>query len=269
MTNLVGAVALALLTLGCKPVAQRSIEPGHSQSPTAPGLATGTNPDWPGEPAGLVALTDQPWTALNAAGWNRRQSAADRVVDDPSAPRPPPTVLEYIYPAGFAGGAAPATHYFGLGHRKELFVGLLWKASSPWQGHASGVNKIQILYAGSADVAMVMYGAPGGPYDVRVLPQWPEHDGTWLTPNVAQTTPSLGQWHRLEWYLKYESGAGAADGVIRWWLDGALAGDYTKVRYPRDAGFVEYQMSPTWGGVGDVKRETDYYRFNRTYISAR
>jgi hypothetical protein len=57
--------------------------------------------------------------------------------------------------------------------------------------------------------------------------------------------------------------------VIRWWLDGGLVGDYTTVRYPHDAGFIEYQLSPTWGGVGDVKRETDSYRFNRSYISGR
>jgi len=178
-------------------------------------------------------------------------------------------VLEYLYPVGFPGGSAPATHYFELGRRKELFVGLVWKVSSPWQGHASGVNKIQFLYAGSADVAMVMYGPPNGPYELRVMPQWPEHDGTWLTANVTPAPLTVGQWHQAEWYLKYESSAGAGDGVIRWWLDGALVGDYRKVRYPQDAGFVEYQISPTWGGVGDEKREADYYRFNRSYISSR
>ena len=41
------------------------------------------------------------------------------------------------------------------------------------------------------------------------------------------------------------------------------------LHFPRDAGFVEYQISPTWGGVGDVKREADSYRFSRSYISAR
>jgi hypothetical protein len=41
------------------------------------------------------------------------------------------------------------------------------------------------------------------------------------------------------------------------------------VRFPEDAGFVEYQISPTWGGVGDTKTETDYYRFHRSYISGR
>ena len=144
-----------------------------------------------------------------------------------------------------------------------------WKVSDPWQGHSSGVNKIQFMYTGSADVAMVMYGQNGGPYEVRVLPQWPEHTGSWLTPNVTNGPIIPGRWRRLEWYLKYESQPGAADGIIRWWIDGALAGDYTQLRFPADAGFIEYQISPTWGGVGDTKTETDAYRFHRSYLSGR
>jgi hypothetical protein len=251
------AIALVLVTMACHSVAQPSVEQRSAKG------------DWPNEPPGLSTLTDQPWTVLTGAGWRRRESTDDRVVSDATAPRGAAAVLEYVYPVGFAGGSAPATHYFGLDHRKELFVGLVWKVSSPWQGHASGVNKVQFLYAGSSDVAMVMYGPANGPYELRVMPQWPEHDGTWLTANVTHTPLTLGQWHKAEWYLKYESRAGAGDGVIRWWLDGALAGDYPAMRYPQDAGFVEYQISPTWGGVGDEKREADYYRFNRSYISGR
>lgn len=269
MKNLSVIVALALFTLACHSTTQPSNCHGRADSPTAPGVSTATNAEWPNEPPGLRVLTDEPWTALTGGGWNRRQSADDRIVSDTTAPLPPATVLEYVYPTGFAGGTAPATHYFTLGHCKELFVGLLWKVSSPWQGHSSLVNKIHFLYVDTSDVAMVMYGPPSGPYDLRVLPQWREHDGSWLTPNVTNVPPAIGQWHRVEWFLKYESSAGAGDGVIRWWVDGALTGDYTKVRYPHDAGFIEYQISPTWGGVGDVKRETDYYRFNRSYVSSR
>jgi hypothetical protein len=251
------AIALVVLTLACHSVAQPSVE------------QRGPNGEWPNEPPGLSTLTDQPWTVLTGNGWRRRQSADDRVVSDATAPRGAATVLEYVYPVGFAGGRAPATHYFGLNHTKELFAGLVWKVSSPWQGHTSLVNKIQFLYAESSDVAMVMYGPTDGPYELRVMPQWPEHDGSWLTPNVTKKPTVPGQWHRIEWYLKYESTAGAGDGVIRWWLDGALVGDYTKMRYPHDAGFLEYQISPTWGGVGDEKKEADYYRFSRSYISGR
>jgi len=271
MTRLLRAGALALITIACHQAGSSPSDPRRDAAPTAPGglgFATVTNPEWPGEPAEFHALSDRAWTSLQGGGWNRRASADDRIVADPTAPQQPASALEYIYPSGFPGGSAPATHYFSLGHRKELYIGLLWKVSDPWQGHSSGVNKIQFLYAQSSDVAMVMYGRPGGPYELRVMPQWREHDGSWLTPNVANVAPSLGQWHRIEWYLKYESTPGAGDGVIKWGLDGALLGDYTALHFPNDAGFIEYQLSPTWGGVGDVKRETDSYRFNHTYISS-
>jgi len=273
MKHVLSAAALALLTLACR---QNAISPGEvrREAVSMPGgglgFATVTNPAWPGEPAGFHVLSDRPWIALQGGGWNRRASSDDRIVTDPTAPQEPATVLEYVYPAGFAGGRAPATHFFGLGRRKEVYVGLLWKVSDPWQGHASGVNKIQFLFpeSGAGDLYMAMYGRPGGPYELRVIPQWREHDGTWLTPNVANVSPSLGQWHRIEWYVKYESSAGASDGVIKWGLDGTLLGDYSNIRFPADAGFIEYQMSPTWGGVGDVKHEADFFRFNHTYLSS-
>jgi hypothetical protein len=230
------------------------------------GDAPGT---WTNEPAGFGAIADQPWNAIVDAEWRRRSSAHDRIAEEPSAPRSPRAVLEYTYPAGFAGGTAPATHYFPLQHAKEIYIGLVWRSNERWHGHQSGVNKIQFVYlAGGGDVAMVMYGSDGGPYELRVLPQWPEHTRSWLTSNVARRPVRPGTWHRIEWHLRYESRPGAGDGTIRWWLDGALLGSYSDLRFPGDAGFAEYQISPTWGGVGDTKRQTDTYQFDHTYLSA-
>jgi hypothetical protein len=255
------AGALALATLACH-------APGPAADSTDSTAARAGHSPWPDEPAGLPTLTDRVWTDLTGGQWSHRDGGTDRIVEDPTSPDAPASALEYVYAAGFAGGRAPATHFYPLSHRRELFVGMQWKVSDPWQGHESLVNKIQFIYTSSADVAMVMYGPPGGPYEVRVLPQWPEHTGGWLRPK-AETPVRLGQWHRLEWYLKYESQHGAGDGIIRWWIDGALAGDYPQMRFPNDDGFVEYQISPTWGGVGDTKTETDSYRFHRSYISGR
>lgn len=227
-----------------------------------------SEPRWSNEPAGFVAITDQPWDAIVDASWRRRTSAHDRIIADAGAPFSPSGVLEYLYPAGFAGGTAPATHYFPLRDAREVFVGLQWKANDTWHGHATGVNKIQFVYlAGGGDIAMVMHGSDAGPYELRVLPQWREHTRSWLASNAAQRPIRPGAWHRIEWHLKYESRPGAADGVVRWWVDGALAGSYTDLRFPDAAGFAEYQLSPTWGGVGDVKRQNDYYRFDHTYLS--
>ena len=254
------AALLAVVALSCR----------RSSAPSAPSASSvsGAGVAWSNEPAGLTALTDRAWNNLSGGGWNRRASTDDRIVDDTTAPAPA-KALEYVFPAGFAGGTAPATHYYALGARRELFVGLEWKVNQPWQGHQSLVNKIQFVYTPTSDIAMVMYGPKNGPFELRVMPQWRENESAWLVPNANRIGPDVGRWHRLEWYLKYESAYGAADGVVRWWLDGSLVGDYANVRYPSDAGLSEYQISPTWGGVGDMKTETDYYRFNRSYISSR
>jgi hypothetical protein len=50
-------------------------------------------------------------------------------------------------------------------------------------------------------------------------------------------------------------------------MDGILQGRYTNVRTPNDAGFIEYQFSPTWGGEGGLKTENDYFMFDSVHLS--
>ena len=226
----------------------------------------GPAPRWANEPAGLVALTDQPWNAMVDPQWRRRPSSNDRIVEDADAPFSPRAVLEYVYPEGFVGGTAPATHYVTLQNAKEVFIGLHWKPSQPWHGHSSGVNKVQFVYLPRGDAAMVMYGNDGGPYELRVMPQWKEHTRGWLMPSVSRPV-QLGTWHRIEWHLKYETRPAAGDGVIEWWLDGTRIGSYTDLHFPSDTGFAEYQISPTWGGLADTKRQADWFRFDHAYLS--
>lgn len=222
---------------------------------------------WPNEPAGLTTITDQPWDALTTLGWNIVYNANGYVTigADLLAPQSAPSVLQYMYPAGFAGGSAPATEYIGLPSAKRIYMGMWWKASNPWQGHSSGVNKIQFLFPGSGgDIYMAMYGPPGGPYELSVLPQFPNLPSSWYRPNVANVPVTLGQWHRIEWLIDYS--ASSSNGGMQWWLDGQLIGSYTNVQFP-SAGMIEYHLSPTWGGMGDTKSQTDYYWFDQVRIS--
>jgi len=253
---LAAAAAVAMLGASCR-------------SADAPSPAVRTGPAWPAEPAGLSLLTDHRWTALTGGGWNRRDGALDHIVEDATARDSGGTVLEYVFPLGFTGGTAPGTHFYSLRGRKEVFVGLDFKASQPWQGHTSMVNKIQFLFTSSSDIMMAMYGPPAGPYELRVIPQWRNNGDAWLLPGAAHAAVTLGQWHRIEWYVKYATAPGARDGIVRWWMDGVLVGDHADVQFPDDGGFAEYQISPTWGGVGDRKTEHDFMRFDRSYISVR
>jgi hypothetical protein len=213
-------------------------------------------------------LTDWALDALTGSGWDINDANGyATIVTDVGAPRSAPAVGQWRYPAGFAGGSAPATMYHTLPPSfTEGFVGVWWKPSSPWQGHPSSVNKIYFLLGGPCgNLIPVMYGASGGPYELRVAPEWGT-DWSWLTPNVSAVPIALGAWHKVELYFKYNA-PGNANGIVRWWLDGSLIGDYTNVSFPEAGCFAEFQFSPTWGGVGDVKRQTDYFWFDHVYIS--
>ncbi len=225
---------------------------------------------WPDEPPGLREIGDQPFDAFEGGGWHMiwNDSGFTRLAQDPSAPLSPPGVARITYPVGFPGGIAPGTEYLALPHPHALFVGLWWKASDPWQGHESNVNKIQfVFFPDGSDIYLAMYGAPGGPYELRVLPQLHGTEPTWLTPNVGATPVRLGTWHRIEWLLVLNTASGWPDGTCRWWLDGHLVGDYTNLVFPGP--FDTYKLSPTWGGVNDVKRENDYFEVDQVHISGR
>jgi hypothetical protein len=243
--------ALPLFLLACSAAIPTSPSAGWSHQP--PGFNVWT--DW-----GIDGLTGSGWGVNDASGYAT-------VVADAGAPFSAPNVGQWRYPVGFAGGNAPATMFHPLPPAfTEGFVGVWWKPSRPWQGHPSGVNKIYFLLGGSCgNLIPVMYGPPGGPYQLRVAPEWGSN-WSWLTPNVNAVPIALGAWHRIELYFKYNT-PGSANGVVRWWMDGAVIGDYANVSFPGDGCFSEFQFSPTWGGVGDAKTETDYFWFDHVMIS--
>jgi hypothetical protein len=190
------------------------------------------------------------------------------VVRDTTAPGSPPDVLEIRYPSGSTGGSAPGTVVLPLTHPHRIFVGMWWWADPEWQGHASNVNKVQFLFpAGGGVFTMVMYGPPTGPFEMRVLPQFPDVPSSWLVPNVGTAAPlTLGAWHRLEWVVVASSATGIPDGICQWWVDGKLVGAYAGLQVPT-GGFEEYKLSPTWGGLGDVKQHDDVFRFDEIRLS--
>lgn len=221
---------------------------------------------WPHEPPSYPLIAEQPWSLLSSLGWVLEFGTASIGVDA-TAPETPPLVLQITYPTGFQGGAAPGTMLYQLNGVRQLFSGMWWKYSNPWQGHNTGSNKIQYAFtANHGSITMVMYGPVNGPYELRVFPQFSVSPLNWLTPNVANVAVQAGVWHRIEWLLVYSSTDTSADGVVRWWLDGQLIGDYDNVVFPNDP-FNAYKVAPVWGGVGDMKQETDYNWFDQVHLS--
>jgi hypothetical protein len=246
----------------------RAVLTAHADTASATVVATvgpAVTGGWPNEPVGFHTVSDQPWDLLSSLSWVLEFGTAT-IGLDLAAPWSPPGVLAITYPAGFAGGSAPGTMEFALpSAERALFAGLWWKPSDPWDGHPSNVNKIQFLFPESGgDMTMVMYGSPGGPYELRTITQFPGFASDWMVPNRANVPVRLGVWHQVEWLVMY--GANGAPGLSRWWLDGTLIGDYTTVAFPAGA-LRTYKLSPTWGGVGGQKKETDVFWFDHVYLS--
>ena len=225
---------------------------------------------WPNEPAGLAVRTDYAFPdaipVTNAdvpipggSGWNSIYNGAGNVslVPGVGAPMSPSTVLQLMYPVGFVAGSGPGTVYYNLPSVNKLYVGFWWKPSNPWQGHPSGVNKMTFVFTGSGSMPLIMYGPPGGPYELKFEPEF--GNTYWLEPDV-HVPVTLGVWHRVELFL--DAGAGTAD----WWLDGQRIGHATGVPY--GGPFVLWEFASTWGGIGGTKTETDYFWFDHAHLSS-
>jgi hypothetical protein len=147
-------------------------------------------------------------------------------------------------------------------------VGQWWQVSSPWQGASSYWNEIQHVSTDTnGSVLMALYGPPGGPYQLALETQF-KVNGVWTNTTLLQTNSAvavtLGTWHHVEWVVDYANDS--THGLVQWWLDGTLVGNYSNVVFPATP-LTSLEIWPGWDGSGQ-KTETDYYRFDHTHISA-
>jgi hypothetical protein len=239
---------------------------------TAPLTVTSSPPvsgSWSNEPSGMSLISDYGFsdpipitnndTQIGSSGWIATNNSAT-MKSDGTAPLSASSVADFTYPTGMQSGTAPGTIWRGVGGQKQLYVGFWWKVSNPWQGDGSGVNKIAFFWVGNSATYLAMYGSPGGPFELNFLTEFSGQTPTWIRPTVSHPV-TLGSWHKVEAYLD------ANAGMYHWWIDGIKLGD---VSYPiPTGGFTQFSFSPTWGGMGDTKRETDYYRFDHVHLSAK
>jgi hypothetical protein len=266
----IGALAGLVLTTGSCEL-QRPLTPQLADVSLLRGSTQAPPPTAPESPSSYPVLSQNPLDALNAFGWRTtdNNNGLLGVATALGALLSAPNVLQFTYPVGFIGGAAPATEYYDFPLAKHFYANFSWKANANWQGHDSDVNKLAFVYLGSGggDVLLQFYGPPGGPYDLRASLELIGADKRFfLVPNVNKDAVQLGDWHQIEWQIEYNTTTNPANGIMRWWMDGTLIGQYTDILYPT-TGLEEFQLSPTWGGVGDVKTQTDYFWYANALLS--
>jgi hypothetical protein len=215
--------------------------------------------DEPGN-APVPAIQNGPWTNYWSIGDNGQGYVT--TVPDSTGPHSPGRVIQYRYPAGFQGGVGPGKVYRDVGGATKVYAGFWWKVSNPWQGHVTGSNKVAYMMTNSNGSITLVMREQNGRYEMWVYPQFSTSSAQWLGPNRSNPVVTLGDWHLVEWTVEYTPGDG---GKILWWMDGRLVGEYHNQRFPNQ-GLADFRLSAIWGGVGDVKRQTDYYWYDHVHI---
>lgn len=234
---------------------------------------------WPNEPSGSTLLTDFAWNASSGSGWY--QNGGAYISSDATAPLSPSNVLTFRYGSGYGGGGSPDIVFTSVTSAgDDIWYGYWWKANAGWQAHPTGVNKISFLFNGNSSGLSIMIMQGTSPYGLVYYHEMPTVNNCHMsvdgdcgpssfrlwgnTGNSGQVVP--GNWYRIEVYQKKSTSSTSRDGIVRWWVNGVKIGDYNNLNYP-DVRWSEFQFSPTWGGVGSNKTQTDYYWFDHVRIS--
>lgn len=259
------ATALVMIVGTCE--IQRPVAPGVPDAVLLVGSTQAPPPArTPDSPSSYPLLSQDPLASLSAPGWNVTGESAGllSIATVLGSLIGTPGVLQFTYPVGFVGAKAPATVFYDFPSDITHFYGAIsWMGNANWQGNSSNVNKLEFIQVDSSGggAFLSVYGSPGGPYELRMALELRNADSRdLLAANIASVPIVMGQWHLVEWQIEYNTTTNPANGIVEWWLDGKLVGKYTDVLFPRIA-LEEYQISPTWGGAPDVKKQTDYFWF--------
>jgi hypothetical protein len=205
------------------------------------------------EYSGLSLLTDQPWDGIASLGWNyarRSSSKNDNIIADAGAPYSPSNSLRIVFTTDMQRDSEPSVHWVGVPNRREAYTSWWMKLSPNWTCSPAGCGKVTFLFnqAGMGQVYSGVFHSDSSsspPYRIAANTEWLPYGQKIWYPNVTTTPINPGEWHRYEFYYKWETIPGVTnDGIIRFWVDGVLNGNHTTVTYPPSA-FIEFQYAPT------------------------
>ncbi len=230
--------------------------------PECPGI-----PAWPGvpplqEPPGFRGLSDRSWTALRSNGWDylrRTSSQHDDICTDKASTR---SALRIIFTPDMAPNSEPSVHWLLLPQVSAVYAAWDVQLSPNWTSSPAGGGKITFLHTPTGQVYTGFFGSTA-PHHVSVNTEWDPYGQKIWDPNVTTTPISYGKWYRIEWYMQWESRPGAGDGVMRWWVNGVLNGDYRNIRYPVGA-FTQFEFAPT---LQNPPPDEQYMYVSHTYVS--
>lgn len=176
---------------------------------------------------------------------------------DVSAPKSPSSCIKSRMEAGNNYGGMQLNYVFNT--YTDMFVGLGWRTNAGFEGRQVG-NKMffmrgpgcngVFLFGNSNLVAgshkMLFSFNTAGIENSHITGS--TDPGVPLFPNVSAGTLTVGTWFVLEAYIKKSTTNTSRDGIVRWWINGVLVGNYTNTNYA-GAGLNEWVWSETWDGT--------------------
>jgi len=210
---------------------------------------------WTNEPAGASVVQDCSFSGPpSACGILDVYSSSIQDTDSTATASPSGVIRSTLNAGNDAGGMQIGWSPSQIAN--QMYVGMVWRtnpqfncfniANKMWFMRGPGTNGFFGLDCGSGDrSAAILFGHNTGGLDNSHTCQLDL--GLVCRQNVNGLRITLGAWTKLEAYIKRSTTATSRDGIVRWWINGVLVGDYSNLNYP--AGLNEWVWTETWGGV--------------------
>ena len=236
---------------------------------------------WPNKPSSFGTVLDCPFNikptpSRDPAGCGIENFYnAGSITTDSTAPLSPSNVFKSAIAAGASTGGSQLNYVTSQTYR-EMYVGLKWRTNPDFYGRQVA-NKLFFVRGPASNGFFGLMGGPGGG-NAAGSPFFlffghnsgnvnNEHTcgggagGFTCFPNVGsgQTVPT-GTWFTLEAYLKSSTSNTSRDGIVRWWVNGVLAGSYTNMNLS-SLGLNEWVWSETWDGTVNPTPTTEWAHF--------
>lgn len=226
------------------------------------GLALPAQAQWTNEPAGATTVLDCPFSQLPTypityCGIENFYHAG--VLSTESVPQmvSPGGAFKSALAAGQRVGGSQLNYVLPSINR-EMFVGMKWRTNPEFQGRTGGNKTFFMRGPDSIGVFVIQGGLASGSgpfvWSHNSGATHNEHTcsadlGLLCYPNVGAGIVQRGVWTTLEAYIKASTTNTSRDGIVRWWINGVLAGNYTNINYA-GAGLNEWIWTETWDGCG-------------------
>lgn len=236
---------------------------------------------WPNKPAAFGTILDCPFNvkptpSRDPAGCGIENFYnAGVITTDATAPLSPSNVYKSSISAGQSGGGTQL-NYVTPQTSREMYVGIKWRTNPEFFGRQVA-NKLFFVRGPVSNGVFMMMGGPGGGNDAG-KPSYMvfahnsgninnghacggDAAGATCFPNVGsgQVVPA-GAWFTLEAYVKSSTTNTSRDGIVRWWVNGQMAGNYTNLNVS-SLGLNEWVWSETWDGTVNPPPSVEWAHF--------